>query len=135
MQKINNEQELLAYYSADNYMDKPQQDYFQNRLEHDKSDLIHRIEEVKAEIAALKSDTGDENDKASMDEIVNRNLILVQRQTKLLHKIESALNRLAVGEFGYCELTGNPIGVHRLLARPTTTLSIEAKEAEELRER
>lgn len=135
MPRINNEQELLAYNNDDNYMDKPQQDFFQHRLESDKSDLIHRIEEVKAEIAAMKVETGDENDKASIDEIVNRNLILVQRQTKLLHKIESALNRLAIGEFGYCELTGNPIGVHRLLARPTTTLSIEAKEAEELRER
>lgn len=135
MPKIRNEQELLSYNNDDNYMDKPQQDFFQHRLENDKSDLIHRIEEVKAEIAAMKVETGDENDKASIDEIVNRNLILVQRQTKLLHKIESALNRLAVGEFGYCELTGNPIGVHRLLARPTTTLSIEAKEAEELRER
>ena len=135
MPKIKNEQELLAYNNNDNYMDKPQQDFFQHRLENDKSDLIHRIEEVKAEIAVMKVETGDENDKASIDEIVNRNLILVQRQTKLLHKIESALNRLAVGEFGYCELTGNPIGVHRLLARPTTTRSIEAKEAEELRER
>ena len=62
--------------------------FFKSKLEHDKMDLIERIQSVRNEISHLQSNESDINDNATMDEILNRNLALVQRQTKLLHKIE-----------------------------------------------
>ena len=64
-----------------------------------------------------------------------RQLRLLEREKKLLDKIDDALELLARGEYGWCRETGEPIGLQRLLLRPTATLCIEAKEREELRER
>ena len=96
-------------------MNDDQQEFFKSKLEHDKKDLIERIQTVRNEISHLQGNESDINDNATMDEILNRNLALVQRQTKLLHKIEQALDRIATGEYGYCEKTGEPIGIPRLL--------------------
>lgn len=135
MAKYNNDTEVLKTYMKTEYMDSEQQFYFKQKLEDDKKNLLNRIESVKEEISHLKSNESDINDNATVDEILNRNLSLVQRQTKLLHKIEHALDKIATGEYGYCEKTGEPIGIPRLLARPTSTLSIEAKEHQELLEK
>tara|TARA_X000000950_G_scaffold273064_1_gene356448 strand:- start:651 stop:1070 length:420 start_codon:yes stop_codon:yes gene_type:complete len=135
MAKYNNDTEVLKTYMKTEYMDSEQQFYFKQKLEDDKKSLLNRIESVKEEISHLKSNESDINDNATVDEILNRNLSLVQRQTKLLHKIEHALDKIATGEYGYCEKTGEPIGIPRLLARPTSTLSIEAKEHQELLEK
>lgn len=132
---LKNEKDVLRTYQKSEYMNPDQQIFFKNKLEHDKQNLIERIESVKNEITHLHSNQSDINDNATMDELVNRNLSLVQRQTKLLHKIEQALDRIATGEYGYCEKTGEEIGIPRLLARPTSSLSIEAKEHQEILER
>lgn len=135
MAKLKTDNDVLKSYLKSDYMNPDQQDYFKSKLEHDKADLIERIESVRTEITGLQSNQSDINDNATADEILNRNLSLVQRQTKLLHKIEQALDRIATGEYGYCEQTGEPIGIPRLLARPTSSLSIEAKEHQEILER
>ena len=135
MSKLKSDKDVLKTYQKADYMNDDQQEFFKSKLENDKKDLIERIESVRIEISHLKDNQSDINDNATMDEILNRNLSLVQRQTKLLHKIEQALDRIATGEYGYCEKTGEPIGIPRLLARPTSTLSIEAKEHQEILER
>lgn len=135
MAKLKTDKDILKSYQKTEYMNSEQQDYFKSKLENNKKDLIERIESVRTEITQLKSNQSDINDNATADELLNRNLSLVQRQTKLLHKIEQALDRIATGEYGYCEKTGEPIGIPRLLARPTSSLSIEAKEHQEILER
>lgn len=135
MAKLKSEKDVLKTYQKTDYMNQDQQEFFKSKLEHDKHDLIERIRSVREEISLLHSNQSDINDNATMDELLNRNLSLVQRQTKLLHKIEQALDRIATGEYGYCEKTGEPIGIPRLLARPTSSLSIEAKERQEILEK
>ena len=135
MAKLKTDNDVLKSYLKSDYMNPDQKEYFKSKLEHDKAELIERIETVRTEITGLQSNQSDINDNATADEILNRNLSLVQRQTKLLHKIEQALDRIATGEYGYCEQTGEPIGIPRLLARPTSSLSIEAKEHQEILER
>lgn len=77
----------------------------------------------------------DPADVGSAEEQRQWQLRLLEREKKLLDKIDDALERLARGEYGWCRETGEPIGLQRLLLRPTATLCIEAKEREELRER
>lgn len=135
MNRYKNDIDILRNHEKEEYMSEAQREFFKNRLEHDKSDLVKRIETVKHEITQLQSNESDDNDNATSEEIVNRNLSLVQRQTRLLHKIENALDRISTGEYGYCEATGEPIGIPRLLARPSSSLSIEAKEQKEMIEK
>jgi len=77
----------------------------------------------------------DPSDIATVQEMQQLHLRTVERQTKLMHKVEQAIDRINTGEYGYCEETGEPIGIPRLLARPTATMSIQAKEAQEYKER
>lgn len=70
-----------------------------------------------------------------MEEQRQWQLRLLEREKKLLDKIDEALERIARGEYGWCKDTGEPIGLKRLLLRPTATLSIEAKERQERQER
>lgn len=77
----------------------------------------------------------DPADVGSAEEQRQWQLRLLEREKKLLDKIDDALELLARGEYGWCRETGEPIGLQRLLLRPTATLCIEAKEREELRER
>ena len=76
----------------------------------------------------------DELDKAALEEERRLQLRFLDRQSKLLPKIGEAIKRLDTGEFGYCEVTGEPIGVRRLLARPTATLCAEEKMRQERKE-
>ena len=76
----------------------------------------------------------DEADVASREEARQWQLRLLEREKKLLDKIDQALERLARGDYGWCEETGEPIGLRRLLLRPTASLCIEAKESQERRE-
>lgn len=135
MAKLKTDNDVLKSYLKTDYMNSDQQDFFKSKLEFDKSQLIKRIQTVRTEITELQSNQSDVNDNATADELLNRNLSMVQRQTKLLHKIEQALDRIATGDYGYCEQTGEQIGIPRLLARPTSSLSIEAKENQEILER
>lgn len=127
------EQELLAQPVAD-YMNDAQQGFFRDLLLAQRSELQERI---AGEFDALREQElhSDPADIGSAEEQRQWQLRLLEREKKLLDKIDEALEHLARGEYGWCRETGEPIGLKRLLLRPTATLCIEAKEREELRER
>lgn len=77
----------------------------------------------------------DLNDRASSETDWGIELRTRDRQRKLIAKIDSALRRIDAGEYGYCEVTGDPIGLKRLIARPVATMTVEAQEAHERREK
>ena len=127
------EQDLLAQPAAD-YMNEAQQRFFRELLLAQRDDLQARI---GAQFQALREQetNSDLADIGSAEEQRQWQLRLLEREKKLLDKIDDALELLARGEYGWCRETGEPIGLQRLLLRPTATLCIEAKEREELRER
>lgn len=116
------------------YMNEPQRQYFRNLLLAERDALQARIDR---EFRALREQEvhSDPADIGSAEEERHWQLRSLEREKKLLDKIDQALERLARGEYGWCEETGEPIGLRRLLLRPTASLSIEAKERQELRER
>ncbi|NHI00788.1 MULTISPECIES: RNA polymerase-binding protein DksA [Oceanimonas] len=126
--------EELLQQPEDAYMNAQQQEFFHELLLKQRRELQERIEEEfdglrKYEIGSDLADIG------STEEQRQAHLRLLEREKKLLNKIEHALQRLARGEYGWCQETGEPIGLPRLLLRPTATLSIEAKERQELLEK
>ncbi|MDQ7985145.1 RNA polymerase-binding protein DksA [Pseudomonas sp. G34] len=125
--------ELLAQ-PVEAYMNDAQQAFFRDLLVGQREELQQRID---AEFGELREQErpADEADIASREEQRQWQLRLLEREKKLLDKIDQALERLARGEYGWCRETGEPIGLQRLLLRPTATLCIEAKEREEQRER
>ncbi|KJJ98460.1 molecular chaperone DnaK [Pseudomonas sp. 21] len=126
------EQELLAQ-PGEAYMSEAQQGYFRALLLDQRDELQGRIDE---EFQALQDTerASDDADVASREEARQWQLRLLEREKKLLDKIDQALERLARGDYGWCEETGEPIGLRRLLLRPTASLCIEAKERQERRE-
>ena len=127
------EQDLLAQPET-HYMNEAQQGFFRQLLLAQRSDLQERI---AGEFDQLREQEphSDPADIGSAEEQRQWQLRLLEREKKLLDKIDEALERLARGEYGWCRDTGEPIGLKRLLLRPTATLCIEAKERQELRER
>ena len=125
--------ELLAQPAA-NYMNEAQQGFFRALLLSQRTELQQRIDGEFNELREVER-AADEVDLASREEQRQWQLRLLEREKKLLDKIDQALERLARGEYGWCTETGEPIGLQRLLLRPTATLCIEAKEREEQRER
>ncbi|WP_342648755.1 RNA polymerase-binding protein DksA [Pseudomonas sp. REB1044] len=127
------EEELLAQ-APEAYMNEPQRQFFRNLLLAQRTDLQARIEQ---EFRALREQEvhSDPADLGSAEEERQWQLRSLEREKRLLDKIDQALERLVRGDYGWCDETGEPIGLRRLLLRPTATLSIEAKERQELRER
>lgn len=126
------ERQLLTQ-PASAYMNEAQQAFFRDLLLRQRAELQARID---GEFDALREveRPGDEADVASREEQRQWQLRLLEREKKLLDKIDQALERLARGEYGWCAETGEPIGLRRLLLRPTASLSVEAKERQERRE-
>jgi len=117
------------------FMNERQQAYFRQKLVAWKDEIL---EESRSTIAALRQDTvalPDDADRATSETDRAIELRTRDRQRKLIAKIEAALRRLDEGEYGYCEETGEPISLSRLEARPIATMSIEAQERHERRER
>jgi DnaK suppressor protein len=110
--------------------------FFRGRLLQWRSELLAESQRTRA---ALRDDAqlevGDEADRASREEIQALELRTRERYLRLLGKIDAALGRIEDGSYGFCEETGEPIGLARLLARPIATLSLEAQERHERRER
>ncbi|MCQ4323888.1 RNA polymerase-binding protein DksA [Stutzerimonas stutzeri] len=127
------EAELLAQ-PANAYMSAEQQAFFRDLLLRQREALQARIAD---EFDALREQepSSDPADIGSAEEQRQWQLRVLGREKKLLDKIDHALDTLARGEYGWCRETGEPIGLQRLLLRPTTTLSIEAKERQEQREK
>ncbi|MBT8456724.1 MAG: RNA polymerase-binding protein DksA [Rhodobacteraceae bacterium] len=117
------------------FMNERQLEWFRRELNRQKNDLLT---ESKSTIAGLQDGTRsipDIADRASEETDRALELRIRDRQRKLVAKIEAALRRIDEGEFGYCQETGEPISLKRLVARPTTTLSLEAQERHERREK
>lgn len=127
------ETQLLKMSNAD-YMNDQQLSFFKDLLLKQKNELTSAIENAKKNLSESERNT-DLNDVASSQEMQQLYLRTVDRQGKLLRKVNSALRCIDNGEYGYCEVSGEPIGLKRLLARPTATLSVEAKEIQEHQER
>jgi len=117
------------------FMNERQLEWFRRELLRQKSELMN---ESKSTIAGLQDGTRnipDVADRASEETDRALELRIRDRQRKLVSKIDAALRRIDEGEFGYCQDTGEPISLKRLVARPTTTLSLESQERHERREK
>jgi DnaK suppressor protein len=117
------------------FMNERQQEYFRRKLIDWKNEIL---EEARSTIATLQQDTiaeADLADRATSETDRALELRTRDRQRKLIAKIDDALRRLDEGEYGYCLETGEPISLSRLEARPIATLSLEAQERHERRER
>lgn len=108
--------------------------FFKRQLEELRDELNQNVLQT-SEHLRQREDTADPADRATQEEEHSLELRTRDRERKLLKKINAALQRIENGTFGYCEETGEPIGIARLYARPTATLCIEAKERHERRER
>jgi DnaK suppressor protein len=117
------------------YMNERQRQYFRDKLMRWREDLIAGSRETVSKMIQGKPGYADPTDRATQEASTSFELRTRDRHRKLIGKIEGALNRIEEGTYGYCEETGEPIGVKRLDARPIATLSIEAQEAHEAAER
>ena len=127
------EQELLCMPEAA-YMDATQLGFFRDLLLSQRTELQARISS-EFELMQQFEPSSDLSDLGTVEEQRQWQLRLLEREKKLLDKIDEALERIARGEYGWCRDTGEPIGLKRLLLRPTATLCIEAKERQERQER
>nr|WP_051690192.1 MULTISPECIES: RNA polymerase-binding protein DksA [Halomonas] len=107
--------------------------FFRQRLLNERAELEAHLKEVKTAIASHERDS-DEADQASFEEELRLSLRQADRESRLVNNINAALQRIENGEYGFCEETGEPIGIPRLLFRPTAKLCIEAKERQERKE-
>ncbi len=125
--------ELLNMPESD-YMNEAQQAFFKHLLKEREAQLRSNAGET-AEHLRENSIVPDPADRATIEEEHALELRTRDRERKLLKKVQEALRRLENGEYGWCEETGDPIGIPRLLARPTATLSLEAQQRRELRQK
>jgi len=117
------------------FMNDEQLAYFRTKLRAWKESIVKESRETMAALANGPIQEADLTDRASSETDWGIHLRTRDRQRKLIAKIDSALSRLEDGTYGYCEETGEPIALKRLEARPIATLSIEAQERHERRER
>ncbi|WP_447044811.1 TraR/DksA C4-type zinc finger protein [Vreelandella sp. H-I2] len=118
---------------ASEYMNDEQLAFFRRQLLAERSEIEVRLREMKEMIASHERDS-DESDQASFEEELRLALRQADRESRLRNNITAALKRIESGDYGYCEETGEPIGLPRLMFRPTAKLCIEAKERQESRE-
>jgi DnaK suppressor protein len=126
-----------AYKPSDDepFMNERQVQYFREKLQSWKEDILKESKETLSHLQDENHILPDVADRASSETDRSLELRTRDRQRKLISKIDSALKRIDDGSYGYCEETGDPISLKRLDARPIATLSIEAQERHERRER
>ena len=117
------------------FMNERQREYFRARLLTWKEEILKEAKETLLHLQEENQNHPDLADRASSETDRAIELRARDRQRKLISKIEEALGRIEDGSYGYCEETGEPIGLKRLDARPIATLSLEAQERHERRER
>jgi DnaK suppressor protein len=117
------------------FMNERQRDYFKKKLLNWKEEILREARETLVHLQAETENHPDLADRATSEADRSLELRTRDRQRKLISKIDEALRRIEDGSYGYCEDTGEPIGVGRLDARPIATLSVEAQERHERRER
>ena len=117
------------------FMNERQRDYFRGKLMNWKEDILKEAKETLALLQEENQNHPDLADRASSETDRAIELRARDRQRKLISKIDEALGRIEDGSYGFCEETGEPIAIKRLEARPIATLSVEAQERHERRER
>ena len=117
------------------YMNEMQLEYFRQKLVEWKKSLIGQSEDTLDELKQGGLNQPDQIDRASLESDKALELRTRDRARKLISKIDEALKRIEDGTYGYCEETGDPIGLERLEVRPVATLSIEAQERHERMEK
>ena len=119
----------------EDFMNERQLEYFRQKLVDWKEDILRESGETLKHLQSETENHPDLADRASSETDRSLELRTRDRQRKLISKIDEALRRIEDGSYGYCEETGEPIGIKRLEARPIATLSVEAQERHERRER
>jgi len=120
---------------GEQYMNKEQLEHFRQILQGWKRDLMEEVDRTVTHMKDEAANFPDPNDRATQEEEFSLELRTRDRERKLIRKIDEALKRTDDGSYGYCLETGEEIGVKRLEARPVATLTIEAQERRERRER
>ncbi len=128
------EAELLAMPESE-FMNEKQRDFFRLRLQALKDDLLSNAGETTEHLREDTSIVPDPADRATIEEEHALELRTRDRERKLLKKIGQSLARVETGDYGFCDETGEPIGLARLLARPTATLSLEAQQRREMKQK
>jgi DnaK suppressor protein len=123
------DQDLLKAPDRD-YMNETQLAFFRQRLLELRAQLLNNADDTGQHLRENEVTT-DPSDRATLEEEYTLELRTRDRERKLLKKVEKSIRQIDEGGYGYCEETGEPIGVARLLARPTATLSLEAQERRE----
>lgn len=131
--KVLTEAELVKMPESD-YMNEAQLDFFRARLHQMERDLLQNAGETTEHLRETVI-VPDPADRATIEEEHALELRTRDRERKLLKKIEQSIGRIDSGDYGYCDETGEPIGVGRLIARPTATLSLEAQQRRELKQK
>lgn len=126
--------ELLAMPDSE-YMNEKQLEFFRMKLQALKDDLLSNAGETTEHLREDTSIVPDPADRATIEEEHALELRTRDRERKLLKKISQSLGRIESGEYGFCDETGEPIGLGRLIARPTATLSLEAQQRRELKQK
>ena len=127
-------EDAILKMSEDDYMNDVQLEFFRDRLRQMERDIRNNAGETTEHLRETVI-VPDLADRATIEEEHALELRTRDRERKLLKKIEQALAQIDSGDYGYYEETGDPIGIPRLLARPTATLSLEAQQRRELRQK
>ena len=117
------------------FMSERQQEYFRTKLLAWKEDILRESRETLQHLQTENLVLPDAADRASTETDRSLELRTRDRQRKLISKIDAAMRRIDAGEYGWCEVTGDPIGINRLIARPIATMTVEAQQAHERREK
>ncbi|HWH81738.1 MAG TPA: RNA polymerase-binding protein DksA [Burkholderiaceae bacterium] len=128
------EPEVLAMPDSE-YMNDKQLEFFRVKLQALKDDLLSNAGETTEHLREDTSIVPDPADRATIEEEHALELRTRDRERKLLKKISQSLQRIDAGDYGFCDETGEPIGLGRLIARPTATLSLEAQQRRELKQK
>ena len=127
------EKALLAM-PGKSYMNAAQLRFFRDLLNRQRQDLLDNATMTIDHLRDGEAEA-DPNDRATIEEENSLELRIRDRERKMLPRVDAALRRIDDGRYGFCEDTGEPIGLRRLLARPTTVFSIEAQERHESRQK
>ena len=127
------EEALVRMPEAD-YMNSAQLAFFRERLQQMEREILQNADETTEHLRETVI-VPDPADRATIEEEHALELRTRDRERKLLKKIQQSIARIDAGDYGFCEETGEPIGLPRLLARPTATLSLEAQQRRELRQK
>ena len=126
-----------AYRPSDEepFMNERQREYYRRKLINWKNEILREAQDTLVALQTESENHPDLADRASSETDRAIELRARDRQRKLIAKIDSALRRIDEGEYGWCEVTGEPIGINRLIARPIATMTVEAQQAHERREK